>query len=98
MKSPCSYLGWEVSPGTLALLGRPEAFHVTHGWGPTGSGPGLLSGPGSRRPCQLTWEPVCAGATDRPLGLGLGRRGPGAQQDDRPQGACGERLACPQLM
>ena len=100
-KDPDSCLVWEVSPGTLALPGCPEAFLVTHSGTPTSSGLGLLSGSGSKKLCpQLTWKAVCAGAMpwDRPPpGPGLGHRGPGVPEDDSPPGVCGERLACPQL-
>lgn len=80
-KDPDSCLVWEVSPGTLALPGCPEAFLVTHSGAPTSSGLGLLSGSGSKKLCpQLTWKAVSAGAMpwDRPPpGPGLGHRGPG---------------------
>lgn len=102
MKNPHSSLVWEMSFSILDLQGCPKAFCVTQSWAPNLSGPGLLSGPGSkrRRRPQLTWKAVCVGAMqlDRLPVLGLGFRGPGAKGEDSPKWVFWENLACHQLM
>lgn len=99
-KSPHGHPTWEACHGTLALLGRLEAFCGTQGWPPTLSGLWLWSGRGSKRPCpQRARKVVCGGAVrlDRLPAPGPGCRPPGARDEESPHQACGESLACPRL-
>lgn len=74
VKSPCSYLGWEVSPGTLALLGRPEAFHVTHRlWSGTAEWPWLQEAVSTNLGACVCWS---HGQTPRPGSGPQGSWGP----------------------
>lgn len=102
MKNSHFYLVWEVPYGTLDLPSCPKAFCAIHGWAPTPSGLGPLSGPGSKkRLClQLTWKAVCIGATKlgRFPALGLGCRAPGAKGEDSLNWVYRDSLACHQLI